>query len=152
MSVKKETHKKNRWHTRAKIKRAVCMPLFLLFLLTACGQEVSKTDKIRELEYTVVGDVDTLPEEFRTQIEKEKQQVMKLSYLEEEYLYIAMGYGTKETGGYSVLVKELYESKNAICFRTELMGPRAEENLCRGKSYPYIVVKLERMELPIRFL
>ena len=38
-----------------------------------------------------------------------------------------MGYGTQETGGYSIAVNALYETANAIYVDTNLIGPAPED-------------------------
>ena len=62
-----------------------------------------------------------------------------------------MGYGEQETGGYSISVRELYLTENAIVADTELLGPQNLEQTGAEKSYPYIVIKTEYLEEPIIF-
>ena len=75
----------------------------------------------------------------------------KLTYDDNEYLYIAKGYGKQKTGGYSIFVTNLYASSNTIYFETELIGPKKGENVNSEESYPYIVVKLESTKQPVVF-
>ena len=56
---------------------------------------------------------------------------------------IVRGYGEQETGGYSICIRDLYLTSNAIIFDTELIGPRKGETISKSPSYPYIVVKVE---------
>ena len=78
-------------------------------------------------------------------IEEQKEEAMKLTYLEDEYLYIVKGYGMQDTGGYSISVKELYLTENAIYFLTDFHGPKKGEVVADSPSYPYIVIKLEKI-------
>ena len=46
--------------------------------------------------------------------EERKAENFKLTYSDKQYLYICIGYGEQETGGYSIAVNELYLTDNAI--------------------------------------
>ena len=119
-------------------------------LLGACSFGQSKTDKLRDLDFTVVSD-DRLPEELKTILEEKKQSEFKITFQDGEYLYICMGYGQQQTGGYSITVKELYLTENAIYVDTDLMGPSAAEKITETSSYPYIVLKTEYLDKTVVF-
>ena len=119
-------------------------------LTSGCSMQKTKTDKVRDLEYTVLRDAE-VPEAFMEEIEKRKQNVFKLTYEDGEYLYIAKGYGEQLTGGCSIKMKEMYLTENAICFATELNGPPKGERVRTENSYPYIVIKTEAIDLPVVF-
>jgi hypothetical protein len=110
-----------------------------------------QTAKVRDLEYTVVGEQE-LPEELQTEIDANKQTAFQLTYSDGEYLYIVNGYGEQETSGYSIQVKELYLTGQAVCFQTELTGPQNGEKVSSTKSFPYVVVKTELVDLPVLYL
>ena len=84
-----------------------------------------------------------LPEELKSKIEEKKAADFKLSYETEDALYIVRGYGEQETAGYSISVEELYLTRNAIFFKTKLIGPRKGETIVQSPSFPYLVVKTE---------
>ena len=119
-------------------------------MLGACNASEGKTEKIRDLEFTVVSD-DRLPEELKTILDEKKQGDFKLTFHDGEYLYICMGYGEQETGGYSICVKELYLTENAIYADADLLGPSASEKLPESPSYPYIVLKIEYLDKTVVF-
>lgn len=122
-------------------------------LLTGCsivGAGNENADKVRDLEFTVAGDGD-VPEELLNMINEKKQESFKLTYSDDQGLYIVNGYGTQESGGYSITVEQLYLSENAIIFDTELMGPAKGEEVSKEPSCPYIVVKTEYLEEPVIF-
>lgn len=123
------------------------MALFCL-LFTGCIREGS-LERIRDLEFTVLPQSE-IPLEYLDFIEANKAQPLKLTYMTEEYMYIAVGYGEQSVGGYSISVDELYLTENAIVIDTTLHGPK-ESELEEIASYPYLVVKLEKIELPILF-
>lgn len=119
-------------------------------LLCSCGVRKAEKEKVRDLEYTVVEDED-LPEELKEQIDLKKKSHFKFTYETGEYLYIVMGYGQQETGGYDIRVKELYLSPNAVFFQTELSGPEKGKTISQSPSCPYIVVKTELVGEPVVF-
>ena len=117
--------------------------------MVGCGK-TRDTAKIRDLEFTVI-DQERIPEELKAIIEEKKVQPFKMTYSDEEKLYIVTGYGPQETGGYSIQVKELYLTENAIVFDTELSGPEKGETVTKETSYPVIVIQTELLETPVIF-
>lgn len=126
------------------------LTLSLLLPVSGCSLSTGKTEKIKDLEYTVVKE-SKIPEELFTEIEAKKNECFKLTYSDGQYLYIANGYGAQQTNGYSIQMKEFYLTENAIYFKTELYGPQNGENVSNTESYPYIVIKTEAIDLPIVF-
>ena len=124
--------------------------VFVVRCLTACSVEKEELEKVRDLEFTVVGETD-LPEELKNVIEEKKMGPFKLTYTDDQNLYIVVGYGEQETGGYSISVKELYLTENAIVTDTELLGPQMGETTGVEKSYPFVVIKTEYLEQPVIF-
>lgn len=134
------------------MKRAAALFLIIILisLLCGCKAETTKNEKIKELKFTVVENVD-VPEELAKAIDSKKQQPFKLSFSSEGYLYIVEGYGEQNTGGYSIQVNELYESSNAIYIDTSLVGPEKDKVVTQAKTYPYVVVKTEFIDKNIVF-
>lgn len=114
------------------------------------GVEQEDADKVRDLTFTVVGDVD-VPEELQKLIEEKKGEAFKLTYSNDQGLYIVSGYGKQESGGYSIAVEALYLTENSIVFDTELLGPEKGEEVSAEPSYPYIVILTESLEEPVIF-
>ena len=119
-------------------------------LLAGCSVEKTNRTKVRDLDYHVAAK-EEIPEELNQQIEKKQTADFKLTYETPEYLYIVRGYGEQATGGYSIQVKELYLTSNAVFFSTELIGPRKGENAAKSPSYPFIVVRTEKREENVVF-
>ena len=109
-----------------------------------CGWKKTGVEKLRDLDYTVVGEAE-LPGELKTEIEARKAEDFKMTYLLDDALYIVHGFGMQETGGYSIQVQALYLAENAIYFETDLIGPENGAKVEKCVSYPYIVVKTERL-------
>ena len=112
-------------------------------VLCGCGQTSSrqKQEEI-ECDYTVVATRDC-PEEFLKNLEEKKINPFQMTYQDGTYLYMAVGYGEQKTGGYSILVKKLTETKDKIFLNTELRGPSKKEVVLEKPSFPYVVIKME---------
>ena len=119
-------------------------------MLSACGGETEKEEDRNNLEFTVVSE-DRLPNELKEILDQKKESAFKLTYADEGYLYICVGYGKQESGGYSVTVNELYETDNAIYVNTNLLGPKAGSSPGTSPSYPYIVLKIEFRDKTVVF-
>lgn len=103
------------------------------------------TGKLRDLEFTVVGEAEQ-PDALKDVIEEKKAKPFQVSYTLGEDMYIAVGYGEQATGGYSICVNELYETEDSIVLDTTLTGPEQGEQTVDTPTYPYIVVKTENIE------
>jgi hypothetical protein len=115
-----------------------------------CQNDPREAEKIRDIDFTVVNEMD-LPDQLRQVIEGKKEHGFKLTYAEGDYLYIVIGYGAQKTGGYSIVVNDLYLTENAIFFDTELFGPRVGDVVDEAVSYPYIAVKIEYIDRSVVF-
>lgn len=125
---------------------------FILLALSACTRE-KKTDslaKIKNLEFTVISE-DCIPDELQKIITEKKESPFKITYTDNGFLYICIGYGKQQGGGFSISVNELYLTENAIYFDTTLIGPQpgSEEVRKDTSSYPYLVVKTEFIDEPV---
>lgn len=132
-------------------KLILAVGLLLMIFMMGCSIGKVENIRIRELDYTVVSDRE-IPKRLKEAIEERKKEGFQLAFESDGYLYLARGYGGKETGGYSITVKDLYLGKNSIYIQTELYGPETEAEMKKGISYPYIVVKLEGRTEPVQFL
>ena len=114
-----------------------------------CGEDRADR-KLRDIEFTVTEKQD-IPEELEEMIAERKEEGFQLSYADQGELYLAVGYGTRPTSGYSIKVKALYETENAVYIQTELLGPSKEEKITEKQTYPYVVVKMEWIDKNIVF-
>lgn len=121
---------------------------FMARFLTGCS--VEKEDKVRDLEFAVVSEAE-LPEELAKLVAEKKAAPFKLTYSNDQGLYIVVGYGEQATGGYSIAVRELYLTENSIVVDTELLGPQKGEEVGVEKSYPFLVIQTEYLENPVIF-
>lgn len=125
--------------------------------LSGCSVETKEGNKrIKDLDFTVLGE-ENLPEELKQIIEEKKEKEFKITYQDNGSLYICVGYGKQETGGYSITVNDLYLTANSVYVDTNLIGPGPEnrelygEKKEGGTSCPYIVLKLQYLDKPVVF-
>jgi len=132
-------------------KLIACFMILITFVgLTSCKMDTKSKDKLRDLEFTVVESVE-VPKELASSIEEKKMQPFKISYSDGEYLYIVEGYGEQNTGGYSIQVNEVFETKNGIYFDSTLIGPSKNDTVTQALTYPYVVVKIEFIDKSVVF-
>ena len=121
-----------------------------MLLLSGCSVQTNEREKLRDLEYTIVEE-GKAPEGLRTILEEKRKEPCKLTYEEEQDLYLCVGYGEQKTSGYSIAVNELYLSENAVYFDTSLIGPSRDETVAEAPSFPFLVVKTEYVDKPVVF-
>lgn len=130
--------------------RAGGILMICLLLFTGCTLLSAEKIKLRDLEFTVVSE-EKIPEQLKTIIEEKKVQPFQITYTDNKNLYICIGYGEQETGGYSIAVNELYLTDSNICVSTSLLGPEPDEKNTPAPSYPVIVIKTEFLEQSVMF-
>ncbi len=135
---------------RQRITVLLLMIVITVMGLAGCKREDTDIKKIKDLEFTVVEDAD-LPGELKEIIDEKKENPFKLTYSNKDYLYIVVGYGKQNSGGYSISVDELYLTSNAIYIDTNLIGPSQDDLVAQGVTYPYVVVKIEFIDKRVVF-
>lgn len=124
--------------------------LAAVMLLSGCTLLSEEKIKLRDLDFTVLSE-EKIPEELKTVLEEKKSAPFQITYTDNKNLYICVGYGQQETGGYSIAVEELYLTDSNICVNTSLLGPEGSEKGEKSPSYPYIVLKTEFLEQTVVF-
>lgn len=122
----------------------------IILLFSGCSMLGGDKVKLRDLEFTVLSE-EKIPEELKTIIDEKKAAPFQITYSDTENLYICEGYGEQKTGGYSIVVNELYLTDNRICVNTGLLGPDEKQKSSQNPSYPYIVLKTELLDKPVIF-
>ncbi len=115
-------------------KKIFALLLCLGTLLGLCGCSLMSTEevKLRDLDFTLLGE-ELVPGELAAMIEERKAEAFKMTYSDNQNLYICVGYGQQETGGYSITVDELYLTEEAVHVQTTLLGPDVSE---KGNKTP----------------
>lgn len=122
----------------------------VFIFISGCAIQKDDTEKLRDIDFTVVESEDA-PKELQDIIQEKQKSEMKLFYADEGYLYVIRGYGKQNTSGYSVEVRECYETKNAICVKTNLLGPPKGEEIVERSTYPCVIIKMEYSEKNVIF-
>lgn len=135
---------------RLKTMIALLLIIVITFGLVGCKKDEAEIKKLKDLDFTVVEDAD-LPGELKEIIDEKKDKPFRLHYSNKDFLYIVVGYGKQNSGGYSIAVEKLFLTDNAIYINTNLIGPSQDDLVTQGASYPYIVVKLEFIDKKIVF-
>lgn len=133
-----------------KTLRKLCLLAAAALLLSGCTYLSEEKIKLRDLDFTVLSE-EKVPKELQGILEEKKAEPFQITYTDKENLYICVGYGEQETGGYSIAVEELYLTDSNICVDTSLLGPEAGEKSNKIPSYPCIVIKTEYLEQPVVF-
>ncbi|MGN0347326.1 MAG: protease complex subunit PrcB family protein [Lachnospiraceae bacterium] len=129
----------------------LCLIVITAFsMLMGCTVREGSRNKVRDLDYTVLPEAE-IPQEFYDFINENKETPMKLTYITEDALYVCVGYGKQETGGYSISVEEFYETTDGIVIDTTLIGPTVSETQVASGSFPFLVIKTEKMDVPVIF-
>ena len=89
-------------------KISICM--MLTVLLCACTGNDMMEKKVRDLDFTVVSAED-ISEELKSHIDERKEETFTLIYRDGENMYLIVGYGSQEGGGYSIRVNDLYSGR-----------------------------------------
>lgn len=121
-----------------------------LYAFAGCSMETTDKNKLGDLDFTVVPE-ENVPEELKKIIEERKGEIFKTTYTDKDNLYIVIGYGKQPTGGYSIRVSELYQTKNGIYIKTEFIGPSKSEEVPQNVTYPFIVVKMDYTDKSVIF-
>ncbi len=130
--------------------KKIAIVLLVTMSICGCAAEDNTEAKLRDLEFTVVAEEEQ-PEALVEVIEQKKTSPFQISYTLGEDLYLAIGYGEQQTGGYSISVDELYETESNIVINTTLLGPSADEQVVQSITYPYIVIKTELLDKDVDF-
>ena len=148
---------------KKRILAVLLLAVLCIMNLIGCKNEKLGTEKIKDIEFTVLLE-EKVPAEFLTVLEEKKEAPFKLTFSDGEFLYIAVGYGMQLTGGYSIQVNDLYLTSNAIYCDTSLMGPMTEEELKKATLADVIrqgrednplavkVLKLEQIDLSLQIV
>ncbi len=132
-------------------KTGLCILLAACMLfISGCTLMSEEKIKLRDLEFTVLGQ-EMIPEQLLPILEEKKASAFQITYTDNANLYICVGYGEQETGGYSIAVDELYLTDDNIVIDTSLLGPEPSDKENAQPSYPYIVVKTEYLEQTVTF-
>lgn len=124
--------------------------LFLTCLLVLAAAGCQKEEKnLEDIDFTVLAE-EQIPEQLRLMIAERQEAPFQLSYQDGDLLYLAVGYGIQQTGGYSIQVPAFYRTESGLVLDTELLGPQETPSGAEAaKSCPYIVIMTQFRDEPI---
>lgn len=130
----------------------IIIALSLCLAMAGCGFGARGKDGERqEIAYTVCSDRE-IPDELRDIIEEKKVGSFKLSYVNNDAMYIAVGYGEHNRQNLRVTVEDIFMTSKGIFVETNLYTEdELMEEAGQPSMYPYIVIRCEKSELPIIF-
>lgn len=127
-----------------------CLIIWIAWILAGCGVKTQDQERLGDPDFTVM-ELEKIPEELKNVLEEKKSDPFKVTYEDEGYLYICIGYGEQPSSGYSIAVEDLYLTGNAVYVKTELLGPGNGEETADTTTCPYIVLKLEDPDKSVVF-
>ena len=77
---------------RPRLPKVLLCLFTAALLLAGCGFLKEETIKLRDLEFTVLSE-EKIPAELLTIIEEKKADPFQITYSDNQYLYICVGYG-----------------------------------------------------------
>lgn len=137
-----------------KRKMTGCMVLVIMIVvsvqLQGCKMRIFPQEERSEVSFTIISK-ECIPDSLGKMIEEKKEEEMKLTYVDQGQRYIVIGYGKQNSGGYSIYIKDLYKTENALYVDTCLMGPKEKIQKEETASYPVMVLRISEMGLPVVF-
>lgn len=118
--------------------------------IVGCGMMQKRAEERTAVDFTVVNSRD-YPEEISELISKKGQEEFRISWQSGGERYLLVGYGIQSTGGYSIQVEHVEETKDTIYIKTKLIGPDDPQKQKDAVSCPYIVVKIEDRDKKVVF-
>lgn len=139
-----------RYKEKMDIRRILVGIMLVMALagLAACAKEEKK--KVRDLDAVILSE-EVLPTELKEIIDGKKANPFQFTYSDKKNLYICIGYGKQETGGYSIALNDLYLTDVEVIISTTLLGPSVSDQAKKTATYPYIVIQTELVEQPVVF-
>lgn len=119
-------------------------------VLFGCERNGAEEKKIRDISYEVVAEQD-IKEAMKVLIEERKALPFRMTFRDGDDFYVGIGYGEKETGGYSVSVDAVYQTNLGIRVETSITGPEKSSHEKQIPSYPYIVIRMENQKDTVIF-
>ena len=105
-------------------------------------------DEMIDLDYTLC-DAGKLPKELTAIIENKKDQPFRMCYQTRSYTYLVVGYGIQQRGGCEAVIDRLYLMRDGLHIDTNLVGERGSQIRLDEVTYPYVAIRLGKMDVPV---
>ena len=145
----KEAYMRGRMCGRLTFLLVVALEL-MIFCVGCARFDVA--DSGEALLYDVC-DESMLPDELVAIIDRKKEKPFNLVYSNSTYTYIVIAAGMQERDDVGVTLDEMYKDDNAIYVKGVLRQVATPTDGVAGDnvSFPYIVVRIIKMDLPVVF-
>ena len=132
--------------------RIVCAIIFfpIIMQLTGCSGNYINDNEAKTLDYTVIEETQ-IPEEFLYQIMEKKGESFELTYRDNEYLYIAKGYGNQGKTRTCVSVEKLYSKGTDIFVKFNITNKNKNLGETEVENTPFLVIKTEYRKGEVHF-
>ena len=128
----------------SKCGAVIVVLVLAVSVLAGCRGEPADTELLgSNIDYTVVEDAD-VPAKLKELIDQKKEKEFRLTFTTSEYMYMVVGYGAKDTDGYSIKVRGVTLDDETVYVGTSLYGPGENEKVSKVSTTPYIVLKIEK--------
>lgn len=136
------------------MKKLLKIYLSFIFLIsicfTGCGLTKIDNEKLSALSYEII-EYHYLDSTLRSIYDSYYKESNRITYNDGDYTYLFVFYGEMPTSGYSIKVKEIYDTPSNIVVDTTLVGPQKEETIAEKESFPAIVIKIKSLNKTIIF-
>ena len=134
-----------------RVMLILAMAFVVCELCAGCGR-FDISDSGEKLVYDVCDDT-MLPEELSAIIERKKEKPFNMVYSNNTYTYIVVAAGMQERDDVGVTLEEMYKDDNAIYIKGVLRQVATPTDGVKGDnvSFPYMVVRIVKMDLPVVF-
>lgn len=133
-----------------KYVRIVVLCVFLITTLTGCSGNSFGEKGYRTLDYTLV-DYKNIPQNLMEQMETKMEEGFELTYKEDEYLYIAKGYGNQGKTRTCVSVEKLYSEGTDIFVKFNIINNNKDLGETEVENTPFLVIKTEYRKGEVHF-
>lgn len=128
------------------------------FCLLAVGCSAGKKENLPAADYMSAPDVvyelvsgTQVPQKVYERIFHRQKERFGFTYEDENDQYIAFGFGRMPTGGYSIQVLAVKDTKDTIVVEAKIIAPEPGEVVRDQESYPYLILRVEGNQKHVQF-
>ena len=103
-----------------------------------------------DLEYEIVSGKD-VPQKVHERIFHKQTERFGFTYRDGDSQYIAFGFGTMPTGGYSIQIEAVKDTETKVIVAARLIAPKPEDVIRDKESYPSMILKVSGIQKNVQF-
>lgn len=104
----------------------------------------------QDMEYEIVSGKD-VPNKVHERIFHKQEERFGFTYRDGDSQYIAFGFGTMPTGGYSIQIIAVKDTDAKIVVAAELVAPQPEDVVSDQESCPSMILKVQGNSKNVQF-